>query len=82
MADIIYQIPGYEKGRVQHVRASDREGVSLIVAQMVADLRRKWSTSCGLPLREAVPLLGNRTAQCCVRIAPPSWRGATPTLNM
>ena len=34
------------------------------------------------PLVEAVPLLGNRTAQCCVRIAPPSWRGATPTLNM
>ena len=34
-----------------------------------------------LPFREAVPLLGNRTAQCCVRIAPPSWRGATPTLN-
>ena len=34
------------------------------------------------PFREAVPLLGNRTAQCCVRIAPPSWRGATPTLNM
>ena len=30
---------------MQHVRASDREGVSLIVAQMVADLRRKWGTS-------------------------------------
>ena len=45
MAEIIYQIPGYEKGRVQRINATDEVSESFIVAQMAADLRKKWNTS-------------------------------------
>ena len=45
MAEIINQIPGYEKGRVQRINATDEVSESFIVAQMAADLRKKWNTS-------------------------------------
>ncbi|MBO4465220.1 MAG: hypothetical protein J5748_00885 [Bacteroidales bacterium] len=45
MAEIINQIPGYEKGRVQHINATDEVSESFIVAQMADDLRKKWNTS-------------------------------------
>ena len=45
MAEIINQIPGYEKGRVQRIIATDEVSESFIVAQMAADLRKKWNTS-------------------------------------
>lgn len=45
MAEIIYQIPGYEKGRVQRINATDEVSESFIVAQMAADLSKKWNTS-------------------------------------
>ena len=45
MAEIIYQIPGYEKGRVQRINATDEVSESFIVAQMAADLHKKWNTS-------------------------------------
>ena len=45
MAEIINQIPGYEKGRVQRINASDEVSESFIVAQMASDLRKKWNTS-------------------------------------
>ena len=45
MAEIIYQIPGYEKGRVQRINATDEVSESFIVAQMATDLRKKWNTS-------------------------------------
>ena len=45
MAEIINQIPGYEKGRVQRIKATDEVSESFIVAQMAADLRKKWNTS-------------------------------------
>ena len=45
MAEIINQIPGYEKGRVQRISATDEVSESFIVAQMAADLRKKWNTS-------------------------------------
>ena len=45
MAEIINQIPGYEKGRVQRINATDEGSESLIVAQMAADLSKKWNTS-------------------------------------
>ena len=45
MAEIINQIPGYEKGRVQRITAIDEVSESFIVAQMAADLRKKWNTS-------------------------------------
>ena len=45
MAEIINQIPGYEKGRVQNINATDEVSESFIVAQMADDLRKKWNTS-------------------------------------
>lgn len=45
MAEIINQIPGYEKGRLQHITATDEVSESFIVAQMADDLRKKWNTS-------------------------------------
>ena len=45
MAEIINQIPGYEKGRLQRIKATDEVSESFIVAQMAADLRKKWNTS-------------------------------------
>jgi tRNA(Ile)-lysidine synthase TilS/MesJ len=45
MAEIINQIPGFEKGRVQCVFATDEEGALLLSAQMVSDLLNKWSTN-------------------------------------
>jgi hypothetical protein len=45
MAKIINQIPGYEKGRLQRISATDEVSESFIVAQMAADLRKKWNTS-------------------------------------
>ena len=45
MAKIINQIPGYEKGCVQRINATDEVSESFIVAQMAADLRKKWNTS-------------------------------------
>ena len=45
MAEIINQIPGYEKGRVQRINATDEVSESFIVAQMAADLHKKWNTS-------------------------------------
>ena len=45
MAEIINQIPGYEKGRVQRITATDEVSESFIVAQMADNLRKKWNTS-------------------------------------
>ena len=45
MAEIINQIPGYEKGRVQRINVTDEVSGSFIVAQMANDLRKKWNTS-------------------------------------
>ena len=45
MAEFINQIPGYEKGRVQRINATDEVSESFIVAQMADDLRNKWNTS-------------------------------------
>ena len=45
MAEIINQIPGYEKGRLQRINATDEISESLIVAQMADILRKKWNTS-------------------------------------
>ncbi len=45
MAEFINQIPGYEKGRVQRINATDEVSESFIVAQMATDLRKKWNTS-------------------------------------
>ena len=45
MAEFINQIPGYEKGRVQRINATDEVSESFIVAQMAADLRKKWNIS-------------------------------------
>ena len=45
MAEFINQIPGYEKGRVLRITASDEVSESFIVAQMADDLRKKWNTS-------------------------------------
>ena len=45
MAEIINQIHGYEKGRVQRINATDEVSESFIVAQMADDLRKKWNTS-------------------------------------
>ena len=45
MAEIINQIPGFEKGRVQRISATDEVSESFIVAQMAADLHKKWNTS-------------------------------------
>ena len=45
MAEIINQIPGYEKGRVQRIGATDEVSASFLVAKMAADLRQKWNTA-------------------------------------
>ena len=45
MAEIINQIPGYEKGRLQRIKATDEVSESFIVAQMADDLRKKWNIS-------------------------------------
>ena len=45
MAEFINQIPGYEKGRVQRITATDEVSESFVVAQMADDLRKKWNTS-------------------------------------
>ena len=45
MAEFINQIPGYEKGRVQRISATDEVSEAFIVAQMAADLRKEWNTS-------------------------------------
>ncbi len=45
MAEFINQIPGYDKGRVHRINASDHVSESFIVAQMAAHLRKKWNTS-------------------------------------
>ena len=45
MAEIINQIPGYEKGRLQRINATDEVSESFIVAQMADILRKKWNTS-------------------------------------
>ena len=45
MGEIINQIPGYEKGRLQRITATDEVSESFIVAQMADDLRKKWNTS-------------------------------------
>ena len=45
MAEIINEIPGFEKGRVQHISATDEVSESFIVAQMADVLRKKWYTS-------------------------------------
>ena len=43
--EIITQIPGYEAGKVSRVNAEDEIGASLLIAQMVSDLRSRWNTS-------------------------------------
>lgn len=45
MAEIFNQIPGYEKGRLQRINATDEVSESFIVAQMADILRKKWNTS-------------------------------------
>ncbi|MBO7561548.1 MAG: hypothetical protein J6T04_01525 [Bacteroidales bacterium] len=45
MAEVITQIPGYEKGTVQTVVASDEEGAIVLSAQVVSDLLNKWNTT-------------------------------------
>ena len=45
MAEIIYQIPSFEKDRVQRIMATDVESECFIAAQMVDILRTKWNTS-------------------------------------
>ena len=45
MAEIITQIPGFEKGRVKSISATDDVSASLLVAQMADILRQKWNTS-------------------------------------
>ena len=44
MAEIIHQIPGYEK-RLQRIVTTDEVSESFIVAHMADDLRKKWNTS-------------------------------------
>lgn len=45
MAEIITQIPGFEKGRVQRISATDDVSESFLVSQMADILRQKWNTS-------------------------------------
>ncbi len=42
---IIDQIPGYEKGKVQYVGATDEVSALFISAQMVSDLLNRWNTT-------------------------------------
>ena len=41
MAEIINQIPGFEKGRVQRISATDEVSASFLVAQMADILRQE-----------------------------------------
>jgi hypothetical protein len=45
MAEIITQIPGFEKGRIQRIYATDEVSESFLVSQMADILRQKWNTS-------------------------------------
>ena len=45
MAEIIFQIPGFEKGYVQSVCSSDEAGAIYLAAQTVNDLLNKWNTN-------------------------------------
>jgi hypothetical protein len=45
MAEIINQIPGFEKGVVQYVSATDEVSALFLAAQMVSDLLNKWNTN-------------------------------------
>ena len=46
MADeIINQIPGFERGKVHRVTASDEVGESFIIANMAERLRTEWNTN-------------------------------------
>ena len=45
MADYLEQIPGFEKGTVQCVCATDAEDALYLGAQMVSDLLSKWFTN-------------------------------------
>ena len=45
MAEIINQIPGFERGRVQRISASDEVSASFLVAQMADILRQQWNTN-------------------------------------
>lgn len=47
MADYLEQIPGFEKGTVQCVCATDAEGALYLGAQMASDLLSKWFTNVG-----------------------------------
>lgn len=43
--EIINQIPGFERGRVHRVTASDEVGESFIIANMAERLRTEWNTN-------------------------------------
>ncbi len=45
MAEIIDQIPGYEKGAVQYVNTTDEVSALFLSAQMVSDILSKWNTN-------------------------------------
>lgn len=45
MADIINQIPGFEKGTVHYVSATDEVDALFLAAQMVSDLLNKWNSN-------------------------------------
>ncbi len=45
MAEIINQIPGYEKGSIQRIGATDEVSAIFLAAQMVSDLLSKWNTN-------------------------------------
>jgi len=45
MEEIRTQIPGYEKGAVQYIAASNEEDALYLGAQMVTDLLNKWYTN-------------------------------------
>ena len=43
--EIINQIPGFERGKVHRVTASDEVGESFIIANMAERLRTEWNTN-------------------------------------
>lgn len=45
MAEIINQIPGFEKGSVHYVSATDEVDALFLSAQMVSDLLNKWNSN-------------------------------------
>ena len=45
MAEIIYQIPGFEKGSVHSVCASDKVAAIHLCSQIVSDILNKWNTN-------------------------------------